>query len=125
MESYDGAEICELIGLSILSILGKVDELQNVGLYRDDGLACLYKFSGPVSEKTPNEIIRTFRENFGFKIIITTNLKIFNPLDVHSIYASEVANLIRTPTTHLPIPMLNQTIHLISSRHYHTAFKKE
>ena len=39
MESYDGAEICEFLSLYILSILGKVYGIQNVGFYRDDGLA--------------------------------------------------------------------------------------
>ena len=41
MGNYDGAEICELVGFYVLSILGKVYGIQNVGLYRDDGLACL------------------------------------------------------------------------------------
>ena len=82
MSSYDGAEICELLGLYILSILGKIYRVQNVGLYRDDGLACLDKISGPVSDKIRKDIIRTFRENFSLKIIITTNLKIVNFLDV-------------------------------------------
>ena len=40
MGSYDGAEICELVGLYILSILGKVYGIQNVGLYWDGGLTC-------------------------------------------------------------------------------------
>ena len=51
MGSYDGAEICELVGLYILSILRKVHGIQNVGLYRDDGLAYLHKISGPASDK--------------------------------------------------------------------------
>ena len=82
MGSYDGAEICELVGLYILSFLGKVYGIQNVGLYRDDGLACLHKISGPASDKIRKDIIRTFRENFGLKITITTNLKTVNFLDV-------------------------------------------
>ena len=45
MGSYDGAEICELVGLYILSFLGKVYGIQNVVLCRDDGLACLHKIS--------------------------------------------------------------------------------
>ena len=73
MRSYDGAEICELVGLNILSFLGKVYGIQNVGFYRDDGLACLHKISGPAPDK--------IRENFGFKITITTNLKTVNFLD--------------------------------------------
>ena len=82
MGSYDGAEICKLVGLYILSILGKVYEIQNIGLYRDDGLACLHKISEPASDKIRKDIIRTFRENFGSKITITTNLKTVNFLDV-------------------------------------------
>ena len=60
--SYDGAEICELVGLHILSFLGKVYGIQNVGLYQDDGLACLHKISGPASDKIWKDTIRTFRE---------------------------------------------------------------
>ena len=37
MGSYDGAEICELVGLYLLSQLQNLNI--NVGLYRDDGLA--------------------------------------------------------------------------------------
>ena len=79
MGSYDGAEICEFVGLYIL---GRVNGIQNVGLYRDDGLACLHKISGPALDKIRKDMIRTFRENFGLKITITTNLKTVNFLDV-------------------------------------------
>ena len=64
MGSYDGAEICELVSLYMLSFLGKVYGIQNVGLYRDDGLVCLHKISGRASEKIQKDMIRTFRENF-------------------------------------------------------------
>ena len=74
MGSYDGAEICELVGLNILSFLGKVYGIQNVGLYGDDYLACLHKISGPASDKIRKDMIRPFRENLGLKITITTNL---------------------------------------------------
>ena len=40
MESYDGAEISEVVGLYILSVLGKVYEIEKVGLYWDNALAC-------------------------------------------------------------------------------------
>ena len=39
MGSFDGAEICELVGLFILNHLGKRFGKENIGLYRDDGLA--------------------------------------------------------------------------------------
>ena len=73
MGSYDGAEICEFVGLYIL---GRVNGIQNVGLYRDDGLACLHKISGPASDKIRKDMIRTFRENFG--------LNIFNKISQHN-----------------------------------------
>ena len=82
MASYDGAEICELHGLYILSILGKVYGIQNAALYRDDGLAFLHKISAPALDKIRKDMIRLFRENFGLKITITTNLKTVNFLDV-------------------------------------------
>jgi hypothetical protein len=41
MSSYDGAEICELVGLFILSKLEAKFGKNQVGLYRDDGLAIL------------------------------------------------------------------------------------
>ena len=82
MGSYDGAEICELLGLYILSIFGKVYGIQNVGLYWDDGFSCLDKVGGPGSDKIQKDIIRTFRENFGLKITITTNLTTVNFFDV-------------------------------------------
>ena len=43
MGSYDGAEICELVGLYLLHMLtcgeNPIFEKEKVGLYRDDGLA--------------------------------------------------------------------------------------
>ena len=38
MESYDGAEVCELAGLFMLNELSKKFDKDNIGLYRDDGL---------------------------------------------------------------------------------------
>ena len=41
MGSYDGAEVCELVGLLILNKLAKETDKDMVGLYRDDGLAVM------------------------------------------------------------------------------------
>ena len=38
MGSHDGAEVCELVGIFILSYLTKCINQTDVGLYRDDGL---------------------------------------------------------------------------------------
>ena len=51
MGSYDGAEVCELIGILILSLIGKIYNRNNVGLCRDDGLAVSKNTSRPQSEK--------------------------------------------------------------------------
>ena len=51
MGSYDGGELCELVGLYLLDLLTKEFGKQNIGLYRDDGLSCFENISGPDSEK--------------------------------------------------------------------------
>ena len=51
MGSYDGAEVCELVGLLILDQLGNQYGKKNVGLYRDDGLAAFEDISGPQAER--------------------------------------------------------------------------
>ena len=47
MGIYDGAEVCELIGIFILSLLSKHISKNHIGLCRDDGLALLKNTSGP------------------------------------------------------------------------------
>ena len=41
MGCYDGAEICELVGIYIQNKLCKVTNKKDFGLYRDDGLRIL------------------------------------------------------------------------------------
>ena len=41
MGSYDGAEVCEIVGLFILDMLSKLFEKNSIGLYRDNGLSFL------------------------------------------------------------------------------------
>ena len=50
--SYDGTEICELVGLFILNYLGKSFGKENIGLYRDDGLAIIKNKSARLAAKT-------------------------------------------------------------------------
>ena len=52
MGSFDGVEICELVGLYLLDQLSNVLPGESVGLYRDDGLAILSGISGPDTERT-------------------------------------------------------------------------
>ena len=46
MGSYNGAEICELVGLLLLNKLAHKFGGDNVGLYRDDGLLVLKGMGG-------------------------------------------------------------------------------
>jgi len=81
MGSFDGAEICELVGSYILKIIGEKYGNPNIGLYRDDGLAAFEHTSGPQSDRIRKDIIKLFEE-IGLKITIQTNLKIVNFLDI-------------------------------------------
>ena len=79
--SYDGAEVCELIGIFMLSLIGDKYNPNNIGLYRDGGLAVFKNTSGPQSEKITKTFQRMFK-NKGLDIIINCNMKIVNYLDV-------------------------------------------
>ena len=48
---YDGAKVCELIGVYVLHLIGKKYDSKNIGLHRDDGLAVFKNVSEPASEK--------------------------------------------------------------------------
>ena len=73
MGSFDGAEICELVGLYLLDKLSSLIGRENVGLYRDDGLAAINSSSGSVLDKMRKNIIALFKDE-GLSIIIETNL---------------------------------------------------
>ena len=81
MGAYDGAEVCELVGCFILSIIASKYNKEDIGLYRDDGLAVFKNISGPQSERIKKNFRKLFREN-GLDIVIQCNLKIVNYLDV-------------------------------------------
>ena len=81
MGSFDGAEVCELVGIHILSLLSNKLDKQSTGLYRDDGLVLLRNSSKRKTERIRKDIIEIF-QNTGFKIEIKTNLHIVDFLDV-------------------------------------------
>ena len=81
MGSFDGAEICELVGLYILNILSNKYDNGGIRLYRDDGLAAFNNISGPQAEKIKKYITKCFKDH-GLKITIKCYLKIANFLDV-------------------------------------------
>ena len=81
MCSYDGAEICELVGLFLLNHLGKQFGQKDIGLYRDDGLAIIKNRSARLADKTRKELHKVFKQ-FGLKITAKGNLHVVNFLDV-------------------------------------------
>ena len=54
MGAYDGAEICKLGGIFMLSLLSKKYSSNNVGLHRDDGLSGFRNVSRQQAEKQKN-----------------------------------------------------------------------
>ena len=81
MGSFDGAKICELVGLYLLDKSSNLIVRVNVGLYRDDGLAVINSSSGPVLDKMRENIVALFK-NEGLSITIETNLFETDFLDV-------------------------------------------
>ena len=65
MGAYDDAEICELVGKSMLSLLNKNYSSNNIGLYRDDGLSVFRKISGQQAQK--KNIQKILRDKKAYK----------------------------------------------------------
>ena len=81
MGCYDGAEVCELVGLFILNKLSSADPNDSMGLYRDDGLA-VFKNMNPRSGDKARKVFCKILGDLGLKITMQSNLKIVNYLDV-------------------------------------------
>ena len=81
MGSFDGAEIWELIGIHILSLLSNKFNKQSTGLYRDNWLVLLRNTSKQKTVQIQKGILQIFK-NTGFKIKIKTNLHIVDFLDL-------------------------------------------
>ena len=81
MGSFDGAEICELVGLYLLHKLSKILDRNDVGLYRDGGLAAINNSNGPLMDSLRKKVIALFKEE-NLNITIDTNLDETDFLDV-------------------------------------------
>ena len=81
MGSYNGAEICEIVGCLLLYNLNEIMDPSYHGLYRDDGLAIL-EHSTPKKADTLRKKLHNLFNKFGFKIEIQTNLTITDYLDI-------------------------------------------
>ena len=81
MGSFDGAEICKLVDIHILSLLSNKFDKQSTGLYWDNGLVLLRNISKQKTDRIRKDRIEIFKKA-GFKIEIKTNLHIVYFLDV-------------------------------------------
>ena len=80
MGAYDGAEVCELVGLYILHTVSTKLPNFNFGLYRDDGLGIHRATTYPNMERTKKMLTKIFKDN-GLQITIQTNLQTVDFLD--------------------------------------------
>ena len=81
MGSYDGAEVCELVGLYLLSKLQPLLGDNRVRLYRDDGLSYVRSESGRILDRKRKDIHKLFNEE-GLSVTVEHNLTVTDFLDV-------------------------------------------
>ena len=94
--AFDGAEVCELIGLCIISSINESIKFESIGLYRDDGLAVLKSATGSESERMRKRLIKTYQDN-GLSISSQTNITSANFLDITLNLATESYKPCRKP----------------------------
>lgn len=78
MSCYDGAEICELVGLYILHKLSSAYRHGSIGLFWDGGLA-LFKNANDRSPRPATKSETVFYEilgDLGLKITVQSNLNV-------------------------------------------------
>ena len=81
MGCYDGAEVCELVGLYILHKLSSKFPEGDIGLYRDDGLAVFKNMNARAGDKARKDFCKVIGD-LGLKITVQSNLKVVDYLDV-------------------------------------------
>ena len=80
MGSFDSAEVCDLVGLFLLSELEKLKVDVQFGLYKDDGLA-VTRLSPQRAENVKKKICSLFQKH-GLRITIEANKQVVQYLDV-------------------------------------------
>ena len=118
MGSYDGAEICQLVGLCLLGKLAPLIGIKNIGLDKDDGLAVTHQTNGPKMDRIRKGIITLFKSE-GLSININTNLIEADFLDVSFNLEMDKFFVIGSRVTSLSTSILSQNIHLPSSNNCH------
>ena len=96
MGANDGAEICELVGLYILTEIHKNIDFTSVGLYRDDGLAVIRSAPGSSLDRYRKKLITLFQDN-ELTITVKTKKTSINFLDINFCLNSESYQPYRKP----------------------------
>ena len=84
MGSFDGAEICELVGRYILNMLNRVLHIvdpNDLGLYRDDGVAVVRNKSKNEANAIAKRLTAEFSKT-GLRITTQSGVPIANFLDI-------------------------------------------
>ena len=81
MGIYDGTESCEIVSLFLQNSLANEFGKNNVGLYRDYGIAFFKNINGHRADKIRKEFHQVFKEN-KLPLEIECNLKTVNYLDI-------------------------------------------
>ena len=79
--AYDSAQVADLIGIYILDTLGRIVNLEQMGLYRYDRIISIPDSNSSKTSKIQKKIIRAFKL-LGLRIQIASNLKIVDFLDI-------------------------------------------
>ena len=79
--AYDGEEICEFVGCVLLYSIHKIMDPSSHGLYHDNGLIIVDKSTPKKCDGIRKRWYKLFEE-FGFRLDVTTDLKITDYLDV-------------------------------------------
>ena len=124
MGCFDGAEVCEQVGVYILHFLKTAMTKENAALYHDDGLGMLRNSSGQEIEWKPKQIIQIFK-SCGLNITVKTNLKTVDFLDLRLDLINNTYQPYRKPIVilfdtiwYLFTSINIQTIHWIFQKNY-------
>ena len=132
ISSYDGAEVCELVGGFLLNNPSHVIHKTSVSLYRDDGLGVLNSHSGPETERKRKEMIKTF-STYNLSIKIETNIRVVNFLDTTFYLINNIYKPHRKPndnpvyinkSSNHPPTVLRQLVKSVSKRISETSFNE-
>ena len=82
MGAFDGAEVCELVGLYLLSKIKDIIPQRQVGLYRDDGLGAIPNANGPKLDRIRKKLHECFKKE-NLKIVVDINMSLVDFLATH------------------------------------------